>query len=172
MENPLKKFSQKDWVYIGGAVASIAALILFIAWQNKGKIAIPSGAITDAQNSGSATPMEPQPVSYLNTNVQDMADILPTPAGADVAPDTSGTSHCGGCCDKAGSSMGYCTGPSPLTTGDTFSSVDKLIQYYQNTNPIYVQLQQLQLQKYAALFASGESYMRGGNYINAAGVIQ
>ena len=168
MENPFKSWTQKDWLYVGGAVASIVALFLFIAYQKK--TAIPSGTITDAQNQVVPGAQPLSPVSYLNQNVPDMSDIVPQPAGADTSPNTEGTSGCGGCCDKAGSSGGYCTGPSPLVTGNTYSSVDRLIDYYQNTNPVYVQLQELQLAKYAALFATGESYTRGLNQIGVAGV--
>lgn len=154
---------------MAGAGASIVALILFIAYQKK--VAIPSGTITDAQNNvvPGASPISP--VNYINQNVPDMADPTPIASGADTSPDTSGTSHCGGCCDTAGSSGGYCTGPSPLSTGNTYSSIDKLLNYYQNTNPVYVQLQELQLQKYAELFATGQSYNRGGIDVGVQGVV-
>lgn len=171
MENPLKNWSQKDWLYAGGAVASIVALVAFAVYQNGQKVAVPSGTVTDMQNGAMGVPQTLAPISYVNQNVPDLADALPTQSGADTAPDTSGTSKCGGCCDKAGSSMGNCTGPSPLTTGNTFSSLDHLIDYYQTTNPNYVALQELQLQKYAALFASGESYSRGGINVGVAGVV-
>jgi hypothetical protein len=170
MENPFKSWTQKDWLYVGGAVASIVALILFIAYQKR--TAIPGGTITDAQNTVVPGAQPLSPVNYVNQNVPDMADVVPIAAGADTSPNTEGTSGCGGCCDKAGNSGGYCTGPSPLSTGNnTYSTVDRLIDYYQNTNPVYVQLQELQLQKYATLFATGESYTRGGIKVGAEGVV-
>ena len=106
--------------------------------------------------------------SYINYNTYDLADTIPRSAGSDVSPDVSNTSGNGCGCDRAG---GYCTGTSPLTDGSAFSSVNQLIQYYQNTNPTYVELQKVQLQRYAALFASGETYSRGAVNMNVAGVV-
>jgi len=157
MENPLKSFSQKDWIYLGGAIASVVALGLFVTYSNKSKTLIPSGTVTDTPNV-QATPE----LSYINTNMPDLNEIVPTAIGADTAPNTTNTSTCGGCCDRAGNSNGYCTGTSGLSTGQTFSDTQALINYYQNTNPIYVQLQAVQLAKYAALFATGEEYSKGG----------
>lgn len=153
MENPLKSMSQKDWLYVGGAVASIVALIAFIAYQKR--VNVQSGTQSDIPNAVVATG-----ANYLNTNVPDLGQP-PIQAGADTAPNVQNTS-CSGCECAGPSQSQFCTGTSPLSSGNTFSSTDALIQYYQNTNPIYVQLQQVQLQKYAALFATGESYSKGG----------
>ncbi len=158
MENPFKNFSQKDWLYVGGAVASIVALGLFITYQRK--ISVPSGTQSDIPNNALPAGVPATAANYLNYNTPDYA-APPIPSGADIAPDVSNTS-CNGCgCDRAGNSQG-CTGPSPLSTGDTFSGLDSLLTYYQNTNPVYVELQKVQLAKYSALFATGESYSRGG----------
>jgi hypothetical protein len=166
MENPFKNWTQKDWLYAGGATASVIALIWFAASQRQ--IAIPSGTVTDVQNAQTPTIMSGvSPANYINYNTYDTADVVPVAAGADTAPNVTGTSGCGGCCDKAGSG---CTGPSALSTGDTYSSVNDLISYYQNTNPVYVELQKVQLAKYAALFSTGESYSRGGQNVGVAGI--
>ena len=93
MENPFKNFTQKDWLYVGGAVASIVALIAFIAYQKR--ISVPSGTISDIPNTGVAASPTDSPANYLNYNTPDYA-APPIPSGADVSPDVSNTS-CNGC---------------------------------------------------------------------------
>jgi hypothetical protein len=166
MENPFKSWTQKDWLYAGGAVASVIALVWFAMSQKQ--TAIPSGVVTDAQNlqtpaAGSNAP------NYVNYNTYDVADVIPRASGSDVAPDVSNTSGSGCGCDRAGNS--YCAQASPLSTGNTYSSVDALISYYQNTNPTYVELQKVQLQRYAALFATGETYAQGGQDLGVKGIV-
>lgn len=151
MENPFAKFSQKDWLYVAGAVASIVALGVFIA-TSKGKTLFGSPTISDAVQSG--TPGDVGSgggVNYVNYNMG-AADAPPISVGADLTPNPEGAC-CGGNTD--------CAGSSPLATGDTFGGLSQLLQYYQNTNPIYLQLQEVGMQRYAALFAQGETYAAG-----------
>lgn len=148
MENPFKNFTTKDWLYVGGAVASIAALYFVLGG---GKVSIPSGTQTDVNNPAGAADGTPNYMNY-NTGSVDSSPI-PLPGGADMSPDPE---KC--CCNDGGN----CAQASALATGNTFGGVDALINYYQNTNPVYVQLQKTMLKQYAAYFATGESYSKGG----------
>jgi hypothetical protein len=177
MNNPFEKWTQKDWLYVGGAIASIAGLIWFATKQANTIVAAPSGTVTDTPNLQSPAP---SPANYINYNSYNVPDIIPTQGGADVSPDKSGSGCCGGCGDKAGNS--YCADPSPLSTGNTFTDTAALLQYYQNTNPAYIDLQKYQLEKYnelaainnqqyAALFAQGETYAKGAQTFGVQGVV-
>jgi hypothetical protein len=151
MENPFAKFSSKDWLYVGGAVASIVALVAFIAVQKR--VQIGPQTTSDALNVAPSALDGDGGVNYINYNMG-AENAPPIQTGSDLAPDTSNTS-----CSCANND---CAGPSPLSTGDTFGGLDQLLQFYQNTNPVYLQLQEVGMQRYAALFAEGETYATGG----------
>jgi hypothetical protein len=151
MENPFAKFSRKDWLYVGGAVASIVALVAFIVIQKRSQVTYGTGTISDIPNSVPASPLNA--TNYLGYNTGGPPIAPPIAAGADVSPDNSGTSCC--CANND------CAGPSPLSSGDTFSGLTALLNYYQNTNPNYVALQAAMTQQYADYFATGATYSGG-----------
>ncbi len=153
MEKFFDHFKTKEWLYVAGAFASLLAL--YMVYRGQGT-ALPSGTITDVPNTQSG-----DLPNYMSFNAVPWdAPVIPLPAGSDVAPDTTA-----GCCNE-------CNNSDPLATGDAFSSVNQLLTYYQNTNPNYVALQAVQLQRYAALFASGESYSRGGTPLGVEAIGQ
>lgn len=175
MENPFAKFTTRDWLYVGGAVASIVALIAFIyKTQNAGASVVTApGTLTDETQPavGYAQPgllsdAAPLP-NYLTYNMGNPSAPAvmpsPTPAGADMSPNPEGRSCC---CPQNND----CAGNSALATGDTFGSLDDLLTYYQNTNPNYVELQKVQMQEYASYFATGQSYSRGAVTLDASGI--
>lgn len=165
MDNPFKKFTTRDWLYAGGAVASIVALLWFIAkTQSTGAPVVTApGTLTDALQSavgytqpgilsGSNGAPLPNYLTYNSGNPSAPAVMpSPIPAGADMSPNPEGRSCC---CPQTND----CAGGSALATGDTFGSLQDLLTYYQNTNPNYVALQEAQMQEYAEYFASGQSY--------------
>lgn len=149
MENPFKNFSRKDWLYVGGAVASLVAIAYLIA-KNNGW-ALPTGTVTDIPNDASTGQPGSSP-GYTNYNTGSYG-APPVQAGGDVA---AAPSQLAGspCCNE-------CAGGNTLGTGDTYGGLDSLLTYYTQTNPNYVALQQAMLQQYAAYFATGEAYSGG-----------
>jgi hypothetical protein len=160
MANPFAKFTTRDWLYVGGAVASIVALMAYLYHDNT--VAIPGGVQTDVQNNTGAGSPGWNGVNYLNYNTG--GPSLPVPEGADTAP-----SNEAGCC--CGTQRSECAGQSSLATGDTFGGLNDLLTYYQNTNPTYVELQKVQMQQYADYFAAGQTYSQGGVAIGVSGPI-
>lgn len=159
MENPLKKISKRDWLYIGGAVASLVAVAYLIARNNSSLITAGPQATTDApMTAAGAAPLDGS-AGYTNYNVPvyDPSTGVPYPSGSDLSP---GPSQVAGCCCASD-----CAGGSPLADGSTFGDLNALLQYYQNTNPNYVALQEAQLQKFTAYFAAGQSYSSGAGSV-------
>lgn len=151
MENPFKNFNRKDWLYVGGAVASLVAVAYLISRTTS--IAIPPGAHTDVQNDPTASLPGGSSPGYTNYNTGSWGSP-PIMAGSDTTAPPPQVAGCG--CESD------CAGGNPLGTGSTFGGLDALLTYYQNTNPNYVALQEANLQQYAAYFATGETYARGG----------
>lgn len=152
MENPFKNFSKKDWLYVGGAVASLVAVAYLIARNNGGMVAVPPGTHTDVLNDASTSPGGFSSPGYTNYNTGSYG-APPVEAGGDVSASPSQLAG-SPCCNE-------CAGGNALGTGDTYSGLDSLLNYYTQTNPNYVALQEAQLQQYAAYFATGESYAKG-----------
>lgn len=140
MANPFENIKAKDWLYVAGAFASIFALYMVLG---RGKISAGDGTLTDVPN----TPPADAPPNYLSYNVAPY-NAPPLQTGADVSPNPS---QC--CCDQ------QCNSASPLATGDSLAT---LTEFYRDINPQYAALQNIQLQRYAAYFATGESYSKGG----------
>lgn len=171
--------TSRDWLYVAGAFASLVALY-FVLRPGTGPITQGDGTTTDIDQSAAvpsdgpgytnynypppatqnlqSVPVNTPPATYAPITDPDMSALpqsayVPLPSGADTAPDQSA----GCCCQTA------CNMASPLATGDGVSpDLNALLTYYQNTNPIYVELQQAQMQRYAAYFATGEAYSTGG----------
>lgn len=140
MTNPFENIKPKDWLYVAGAFASLVALYLAFG---RGRVSAGDGTITDVPNS---EPAGAAP-NYLSYNMAPYnAPILQS--GADVAPNPA---QC--CCDQ------QCNSASPLADG---SAIGDLLTFYQNINPQYTELQKVQLERYSAYFATGESYSKGG----------
>lgn len=153
----IPKITSRDWLYIGGAVASIVALVGFVIVQKRGLVQITTPTTSDVPQNASPVGNTPNYINY-NTGYYNAPPIA---SGSDMAPNVEGTSACG--CNMD------CAGSSPLATNQgTYSSLTSLLQYYQNTNPVYVQLVQAQTQRYAAYFATGETYSRGGTPIGVS----
>lgn len=147
MTNPFANFSQKDWLYVGGAVASIVALFLFAYTQQN--VAAGNGTITDVNNDPLAVPpggSDQGGASYINYNMG-AYNAPPIASGTDVSPDNSNTSACG--CNND------CAGPSPLATGNTAGNLAALLNYYTQTSPAYVAIQEAGLNRY---FNAGQVY--------------
>lgn len=153
----IPKVTNRDWVYIGGAVASIVALAAFVIIQKRSNVSVSTPTTSDIPNPG--TPVGNTP-NYINYNTG-YYNAPPIQTGSDLSPNTEGTSACG--CNMD------CAGPSPLATNQgTYSSLTSLLTYYQNTNPVYLQMVQAQTQRYAAYFAAGETYSHGGTPIGVS----
>ena len=150
MENPFKNFSRKDWLYVGGAVASLIAVAYLVAKSNGW--AIPTGTTTDVKNDASTGVGGFSSPGYTNYNTGSYG-APPVEAGGDLAAQPSQVAG-SPCCNE-------CAGGNALGTGDTYGGLDSLLNYYTQTNPNYVALQEAQLQQYAAYFATGESYAKG-----------
>lgn len=149
----MEKFTKKDWLYVGGSVASLAALALW-AYSQK-QFSIGPAATTDVQNE---TGPNPGPM-YTNYNT----GAYGAPAyGADVSPDVSNTSCC---CPN-----NDCAGTSPLANGQTFDDFQSLLQFYTQTNPNYIAGQIAATQQYYADFASGSAYQKNGQNLVASGI--
>lgn len=148
MENPFKNFSKKDWLYVGGAVASLVAVAYLIAKNNP--VAVPPGTHTDVMNDASTGVGGFSSPGYTNYNTGSYG-APPVEAGSEAGPSQVAGSPC---CNE-------CAGGNALGSGNTYSSLDNLLQYYTLTSPNYVALQEAQLQQYAAYFATGESYAKG-----------
>lgn len=160
MENPFKNFSQKDWLYVGGAVASIVALIALIATTKR--VQFGTATQSDIPNlANDALEGSPNYITY-NTGGNPFY-VPPIQAGADVAPNVEGSSCCGPNYD--------CAGTSPLASGDTFNSYQSLLNYYTQTNPNYIKAVQEQTQQYAAYFATGEAYSGGAQLVGVGDTI-
>lgn len=147
MENPFKNFSKKDWLYVGGAIASLVAIAYLIAKNNP--VAVPTGTHTDLMNDASVGTGGGFSPGYTNYNTGSGTPI----AGADLAPPPSQIAGMP-CCNE-------CAGGNDLGNGNTYGGLDSLLNFYTQTNPNYVALQQSMLQQYAAYFATGESYAGG-----------
>lgn len=138
MKNPFENISTKEWIYLAGAFASLAGL----AWVfGRGSLTLPTGTQTDVrQNANSATPI------YTNYN---MGPIVPVPLGTPAGDEVTNS---GGCCCNTG-----CAGPSALDDPmQQYAGVDKLLAFYQSTNPEYRKLWQAQMDVYSRSFASGQ----------------
>lgn len=158
MENPLAKISKKDWLYIGGAVASIVAVAYLMAKSNGNLTTAGPQAITDAPMSAAGLMPGDASAGYTGYNVPTYTESgVPYPSGSDLSP---GPSQVAGCCCAQD-----CAGNSPLANGSTFGDLNALLTYYQNTNPNYIALQEAQLQKYTEYFAAGQSYSSGAGSV-------
>lgn len=150
MENPLAKFTNRDYLYIAGAVASLVAIaVLFKNKQNFG-----SGTVSDTPNTAIADPagVSIQGPGYTNYN---MPPLNPSPL---VPPgDVPAGDHGCGCPSAYG-----CAGPSQLDDGSAYTGLSQLLDFYKETNPVYQQAQQAQLQTFASYFADAGSYSTGG----------
>lgn len=152
----LKKITPKDWLYIGGAAASLIAL----AWLMGSRTNIGSGTLTDMPNStapdlstGGGSP------GYTNYN---FPPVTPTPLADGNAPDQSPAGPCG--CNSP-SSMG-CAGPSQLDNGGAYSGNNQLYAFLDSISPNYAALQKEQLQTYAEYFAAGSTYDTGAGTVS------
>lgn len=151
MLNALKKVSPKEWLYIGGAVASLAA----IAWIAGQQVHPGPGVHTDAPDNA-ALPLAPSP-GYTSYNVQ---PITPVPL-ANASPDST-PAGAGGC----GCPTAYgCAGPSQLDTGNAYTDTGQLLDFFKQTNPNYANLYATQLGVYDEYFAAGQMYNDGAGTI-------
>lgn len=144
MENPFEKITKKDWLYIGGAVASIAALMLVVKHQN---VLFGPGVISDTPNTaldmaggtavlgsgGSGT-------GYTNYNVK---PLNPTPLPG-TAPEELPAGQNGSCsCSSYG-----CAGVSPLDNGSADTNLTAYLQFLQDTNPNFLNAYTTQMAPY------------------------
>lgn len=147
MTNPFENIKPKDWLYVAGAFASIVALYFAFG---RGGVSGGTNAVTDVPNS---EPVGAAP-NYMTYNMSPY-DAPVLQSGADVAPNPA---QC--CCDA------QCNSASPLADG---SAIGSLLDFYKQINPQYTELQKVQLQRYAAYFATGESYSKGGIALGVSG---
>lgn len=155
MLEKIKSVTPKQWLFIG---AGIGALFVVYKLAVKGGIKIGPGVQTDVDNNAMAP--EAGAPSYINYNTGNYsATPLPTSTVSTPSQDHAAAF---GCCDDK------CAQSSQLATGDAYTSLSQLLTYYQNTNPVYLQLYQEQLKTYSAYFASGQSYSKGGVAIGVA----
>lgn len=152
MENPFKGLTKRDALYIAGGVASLIALAIALGGF-KNRLAAGSGAITDAPQDASVGVGGFSSPGYSNYN---MPPITPVQLGP--SPDDNPNADCG--CQSP--TMMGCAGPSQLDDGSANMPLSQLLSFYQSINPVFQQAQQAQLQTYAAYFAEGESYSKGG----------
>jgi hypothetical protein len=151
MENIFKNFSKKDALYTAGAIASLAAL-----WYvfGGGTATAGDGTQTDVPQSASSDGSFPY-TTYNYPGIDQPPGLTP---GSVPPADTAQPCGCG------------CDDTSPLNSGQgTFSSVDAYLTFLQNTNPNYIALQQVQLARYSALFAEGQTYQNGATLLGVSG---
>lgn len=137
---------QKHALYIVGGIIAAG----FIYGIMRSQMLIPTGTITDAQQTAS-DPVSGYTPTYSNYN---MPPIVPVPLPSADANNTAAAAGAGACCTQGNP----CHSASPLDTGDTFSGLSNLLDYYKSTNPYYVQLVHEQVAQYSQLFVSGSGY--------------
>lgn len=151
MENPLKHLSQKDLLYIAGAIASLVGIALFV---NSGRVKLPAatvpGAITDAPTSA-ANDSGGFSTGYTGYNVGPLFPERLTAPGDGAAGE-------GGCCCP--SAYG-CAGASALDTGSASTNLNSFLDYMKSINPNYSQLVEAQQRSYAEYFSMGSTYSGG-----------
>jgi hypothetical protein len=151
MENPFKNFTNKDYLYIAGAVASLVAIALVF----KNKSSFGSGTISDTPNQAFVDPpgasVSGVTPGYTNYNMPPITPVALVPP-----EDTPAGKNGCGCPSAYG-----CAGPSQLDDGSAYTGLGQLLSFYRDTNPVYQQAQQAQLQTYAAYFNMGETYSAG-----------
>lgn len=154
--------TQKKYVLAGMSVAGLAAILGFLWNQGAFATVIPSGTVSDVQQPAGTPDMgggllaPGKSGGYTGGN---MPPLVPVPLPAEQALENAAPAGQGACCGGGKSSS--CFSGSPLDTGDTYSSVSALLDYYKSTNPYYQQLLQEQTQNYATLFVSGSGYSSG-----------
>lgn len=142
--------NQKYMIYALGGI--LAVVVLYRMYGTGIFAAIPPGVITDTQQNsrGDAGGALANVPGYTSYNMPPLIPTLPS----DIAARDQSPAGTGSCC----SNNNPCYAGGPLTSGDTFSSVSQLLDYYKSTNPYYIQLVQAQTEQYAALFQTGTSY--------------
>lgn len=152
MENPFKHLTQKDLLYVAGAIASLVGIAFLL---NRGKVALPAatvpGAITDlpasaANGAGSFSP------GYTGYN---FGPLFPEPLGG--APGDTAAGEKGCCCPSAYG----CAGASALDTGAASTDLNSFLDYMKSINPNYQSLVAQQLKTYDEYFALGSRYGTG-----------
>lgn len=154
MKNPFENISQKEMLYIAGAVASLIALA-FVFGTGKIKLGgstVP-GAVSDAPAGGLAESGGYSP-GYTNYN---FGPINPEPLADGGDPGNAPAGHCGCFVPSA---FG-CAGPSQLADGTASSDLGNYLSYLRDINPNYQKLYATQLSSYSEYFAAGSKYSGG-----------
>lgn len=151
--------NKKEWLYIGGAVASLVGVAYLFS---RGKVFFPpntvSGAISDVDTSGGSDGSSYSP-GYTNYN---FGPLIPEGLGTAPEDTPAGVFGASPCCSKG--CAGYSS--SDTSTGNLL----QFLNFMQNTDPTYLELQRTQLQSYSALFSKGEQYSNGAQVVTAVGV--
>jgi hypothetical protein len=152
--------NKKEWLYIGGAVASLVAVAYLFS---RGKVYFPqntvSGAVSDADSNGNDTGPGGFSPGYTGYN---MGPIVPQGLATSPEDMPAGIGGSGSCCSRG--CAGYSIGDNST------ANLAQFLNFMQNTDPTYLELQRVQLQNYAALFSTGEKYSNGATIATAIGV--
>lgn len=149
MNEFFKKFTSKDALYVAGALASLIAL----AYVFGKKTYTTDGTISDTPNPAVASPSGAT-ISSPGYTTYNMPPLVAQPL---VPPgDTPAGQNGCGCPSAYG-----CAGASQLDTGDAYTNVSQLLDFYKETNPFYLEAQQAQLNTYASYFATAQTYNSG-----------
>lgn len=145
---------QKSALILVGAIV-VGGIVLGILSRNS-FASLGPGVVTDQQSEGDEIPGSGGAGGnggYTNYNTQPIVPQPLLPADT-TGGDTAAQAGAGCCCTD----NNPCFAGSPLDTGNTFSDLNSLLTYYQNTNPNYVALVQAQQKEYAGMFIAGSSY--------------
>lgn len=158
MENPFKNISQKEWLYIAGAVASLIALALVFGG---GKINFGKGVINDTPNAALGTdPTAPTGGGgtpfYTGYNMPPLNPVSLGTPGELAAGDK------GCCCPSAYG----CAGPTQLDDGTAYTGIPDLLGFLRDINPNYQKLVETQQKLYVQMFATGQTYSAGAASVN------
>jgi len=156
--------NKKEWLYIGGAVASLVGVAYLFS---RGKVFFPqntvSGAVSDTDNNTDSGPAGFSPGGFSSGYTgYNMGPIVPQGLATSPEETPAGIGGSSSCCARG--CAGYNVGDNST------ANLNQFLNFMQNTDPTYLELQRVQLQSYAALFSAGEKYQSGATIVQSIGV--